>query len=43
MQASRTVDPKGRQWNRLKTAIKQPDLVRAVQPEGGVQQEFVTA
>ena len=27
MQATRTVDPKGRQWNRLKTAIKQPDFV----------------
>lgn len=26
-QAARTVDPKGRQWNRLKVAIRQPDLV----------------
>jgi len=26
IQAPRVVDPKGRQWNRLKTAIKQPDL-----------------
>jgi len=25
--SARTVDPKGRQWNRLKTAINQPDLV----------------
>lgn len=24
---ARTVDPNGRQWNRLKTAINQPDLV----------------
>ena len=24
--STRTVDPKGRQWNRLKTAINQPDL-----------------
>ena len=24
---ARTVDPKGRQWNRLKTAINQPDLI----------------
>ena len=27
IQAPRVVDPQGRQWNRLKTAIKQPDLV----------------
>lgn len=26
-QAARTVDPKGRSWNRLKTAINQPDFV----------------
>ena len=26
IQSARTVDPKGRQWNRLKTAINQPDL-----------------
>ncbi|CAL8463718.1 g3252 [Coccomyxa elongata] len=26
IQAARTVDPKGRSWNRLKTAINQPDL-----------------
>jgi 6-phosphofructokinase 1 len=26
-QAARTVDPKGRAWNRLKVAIRQPDLV----------------
>jgi 6-phosphofructokinase 1 len=26
IQSARTVDPKGRQWNRLKTAISQPDL-----------------
>lgn len=26
-QAPRTVDPKGRAWNRLKVAIRQPDLV----------------
>ena len=26
IQSARTVDPKGRQWNRLKTAIRQPDL-----------------
>ena len=26
-QAVRTVDPRGRSWNRLKTAINQPDLV----------------
>lgn len=25
--SARTVDPKGRQWNRLKTAINQPDLM----------------
>ncbi len=27
IQNARTVDPNGRQWNRLKTAINQPDLV----------------
>jgi 6-phosphofructokinase 1 len=27
IQAPRVVDPQGRQWNRLKTAIKQPDLI----------------
>ncbi|DBA83660.1 hypothetical protein WJX77_005989 [Trebouxia sp. C0004] len=27
IQAARTVDPKGRSWNRLKTAINQPDFV----------------
>ncbi|KAI7842609.1 hypothetical protein COHA_003713 [Chlorella ohadii] len=27
IQFARTVDPKGRQWNRLKTAINQPDLM----------------
>lgn len=27
IESARTVDPKGRQWNRLKTAINQPDLV----------------
>lgn len=27
IQSARTVDPQGRQWNRLKTAINQPDLV----------------
>lgn len=27
IQSARTVDPCGRQWNRLKTAINQPDLV----------------
>ena len=27
LQAARTVDPKGRNWNRLKTAINLPDLV----------------
>ena len=26
IESARTVDPKGRQWNRLKTAINQPDL-----------------
>lgn len=26
IQSARTVDPAGRQWNRLKTAINQPDL-----------------
>ena len=26
-QAARTVDPKGRSWNRLKTAISQPDFI----------------
>eukprot|EP00887_Chlorella_sp_A99_P007776 scaffold20.g7776.t1 len=26
IQSARTVDPRGRQWNRLKTAINQPDL-----------------
>ena len=28
LQAARTVDPKGRSWNRLKTAINQPDFVK---------------
>ena len=27
LQAARTVNPKGRSWNRLKTAINQPDFV----------------
>lgn len=27
IESARTVDPKGRQWNRLKTAINQPDLL----------------
>lgn len=27
IQAARTVDPKGRSWNRLKTAINQPDFI----------------
>ncbi|KAL3130771.1 hypothetical protein ABBQ38_000116 [Trebouxia sp. C0009 RCD-2024] len=27
IQAARTVDPKGRSWNRLRTAINQPDFV----------------
>lgn len=27
IQAPRTVDPRGRQWNRLKTATRQPDFV----------------
>ena len=27
IQAPRVVDPQGRQWNRLKTAIKKPDLI----------------
>lgn len=27
IQAPRTVDPAGRHWNRLKVAVKQPDLV----------------
>ena len=26
IESARTVDPKGRSWNRLKTAINQPDL-----------------
>jgi 6-phosphofructokinase 1 len=26
IQFARTVDPCGRQWNRLKTAINQPDM-----------------
>ena len=38
LQATRTVDPKGRQWNRLKTAIKQPDFV-PVGPESEAQPE----
>lgn len=28
-QAARTVDPTGRSWNRLMTAINQPDFVRS--------------
>ncbi|KAK9836290.1 hypothetical protein WJX81_002333 [Elliptochloris bilobata] len=31
IQAVRTVDPSGRSWNRLKTAINQPDLVSSAQ------------
>lgn len=35
IQATRTVDPKGRQWNRLKTTINQPDLTLAPPSSNG--------
>ena len=32
VQATRSVDPGGRSWNRLKTAISQPDFIAAAVP-----------